>query len=135
VRKYSISQTQVVEEVWRVLNRLYLDPTFNHHDLGSVWRESMSRTIMTRVEAEAAIEAILRPLDDPLTRHLTAEELASTFDQFTGKSGGIGVTDPCLIKGQASGRFRILHVVAASPGCEGACCPLIRLRRLTANPP
>ena len=119
----SPDQTKVVEEAWGILNREYLDPTFNHHDWDLVRREALTRKYVTRAETDAAIEAMLRPLDDPLTRLITAEELASTFDEITGKSGGIGVTDPWLIQDQNSGRFRILHLVAGSPACEGGVLP------------
>jgi carboxyl-terminal processing protease len=117
------NQAQIVEQVWGIINRAYLDPTFNHRDWNLVQLEAMSRNIVTRAETDMAIDAMLRPLDDPLTRHMTAEELASTFDQATGKLGGIGVTDPWLIQDQASGPFRILHVVAASPAWNSGVLP------------
>ncbi|WP_353615213.1 carboxyl-terminal processing protease CtpZ [Synechococcus sp. BO 8801] len=107
---------QLVVEAWRLVNQSYVDP----ERLEAVqWRRLRQKTleqpISSSLEAYAAIEAMLAPIDDPYTRMLRPEEFATLRSSTQGRVSGVG-----LQLGRRAGDQRIVVIAPldASPAAD-----------------
>ncbi|CAM9798807.1 unnamed protein product [Pylaiella littoralis] len=90
----ALSEEQdVVNDVWRVVNAAYVDPTFNGQDWKAV-RMKMLRKVQDRHGQEAAYSAVrdmLQVLGDPFTRFLTPQEYDAVTGLARGGVAGVGL--------------------------------------------
>ena len=61
-------EQQLVSQVWKIVNRAYLDETFNHQNWYAVRRQALKKPFKNHQEAYTAIRGMLKTLDDPFTR-------------------------------------------------------------------
>ena len=123
---------QLVVEAWRLVNQSYVDPA----QLEAVqWRRLRQKTleqpIGTTLEAYAAIEAMLAPIDDPYTRMLRPEEFATLRSSTQGRVTGVG-----LQLGLRAGDQRIVVIAPldASPAAEAGIVSGTEILRVNGTP-
>jgi carboxyl-terminal processing protease len=104
-----------VEQVWKSIDEIFFDPTYHHHDIQELRRQYVGPKYKTDGEAHAVIRAMLQSLGEPQTRLLEPPELASTFGEFNGTSGSIGLADPWIRQDNKTRLWKVLHVIAGSP--------------------
>ncbi|WP_009633569.1 carboxyl-terminal processing protease CtpC [Synechocystis sp. PCC 7509] len=85
------SPKQLVDEVWQVIDRSYVDGTFNQVDWQNIRKEYLSRTYTTKQDAYKAIRQMLEKLEDPYTRFMDPEEFKSLQVETSGELSGIGI--------------------------------------------
>lgn len=83
---------ELVDEVWQVINKEYIDGSFNGQDWKAVRREYLSRNYSSKQEAYAAIREMLKKLGDPRTRFMEPKEFKSIQVGESGELSGIGLT-------------------------------------------
>lgn len=86
------SPKELVDEVWQVINRRYVDATFNGQD----WREVRNEYLLEKEysdkeEAYEAIREMLKKLEDPYTRFMDPEEFKSMQIDTSGELTGVGI--------------------------------------------
>jgi carboxyl-terminal processing protease len=108
----------LVDEAWQVVNREYVDPTFNKNDWQQVRRELLSRKYSTRLEAYAAIRATLRKLDDPYTRFMDPRQFKELTTQTNGEVTGIGITLEEVAGANRTKKLTISSTVDQSPAAQ-----------------
>ncbi|CAB1119187.1 unnamed protein product [Ectocarpus sp. CCAP 1310/34] len=90
----ALSEEQdVVNDVWRVVNAAYVDPTFNGQDWKAV-RLKVLKQVQDRrgkEEAYAAAKGMLKGLGDPYTRFLTPQEYDAVTGLARGGVAGVGL--------------------------------------------
>ena len=106
---------RVGEQVWKIVDQKFLDPSFNHHDPRQIRDQLVAVANAGTSQTYAAIRTTLALLGDTQTRLLEPAQLASTIQEFEGAAGGIGVTEPWIVTAPNSGELKILHVTADSP--------------------
>ena len=123
---------QLVVEAWRLVNQSYVDPG----QLEAVqWRRLRQKTleqpIGTTLQAYAAIEAMLAPIDDPYTRMLRPEEFATLRSSTQGRVTGVG-----LQLGLRAGDQRIVVIAPldASPAAEAGIVSGTEILRVNGTP-
>ncbi|MEA5411211.1 S41 family peptidase [Synechococcus sp. BA-120 BA3] len=123
---------QLVVEAWRLVNQSYVDPA----QLEAVqWRRLRQKTleqpIGTTLQAYAAIEAMLAPIDDPYTRMLRPEEFATLRSSTQGRVTGVG-----LQLGLRAGDQRIVVIAPldASPAAEAGIVSGTEILRVNGTP-
>ncbi|KAG7347780.1 carboxyl-terminal protease [Nitzschia inconspicua] len=83
----------VVEEVWNLINKYYIDPTFNHQDWEQVKQKAMAEAQKSSDPSDSnymkIVTSMVQSLGDKYTRILDAQQYASIqkFDLI-----GVGVT-------------------------------------------
>ncbi len=87
----SSSPKNLVDEAWQIVNRTYVDPTFNHQDWQAVRREYLSRTYTSKLQAYQAIDSMVAKLDDRYTSFFDPQEYRELNDDIDGEISGIGV--------------------------------------------
>ena len=85
------SPKSVVDEAWQIVNREYVDGTFNQVDWQATRQDLLSKNYTTREEAYKAIRAALEKLDDPYTRFLDPKQYQALTSQTSGELSGVGL--------------------------------------------
>ncbi|MEO0489335.1 MAG: S41 family peptidase, partial [Cyanobacteria bacterium J06659_2] len=82
---------ELVDEVWQLIDRNYVDDTFNQVDWQAVRMEYLERTYSDREEAYDAIREMLEQLEDPYTRFMDPEEYRNMQVETSGELTGVGI--------------------------------------------
>ena len=85
------SPKATVDRVWQLVNRDYVDSSFNQQDWQAVRHRLLSKDYTSREEAYAAIHKMLESLEDPYTRFMNPKEYESLSNQTSGEVSGIGI--------------------------------------------
>jgi carboxyl-terminal processing protease len=85
------SPKDLVDEVWQIINRQYVDGTFNKVDWLAVRKEYLNKSYSNKQEAYKSIREMLKKLDDPYTRFMDPNEFKSLQVDTSGELTGIGI--------------------------------------------
>ncbi|TVQ46891.1 MAG: PDZ domain-containing protein [Gloeocapsa sp. DLM2.Bin57] len=85
------SPKELVDEVWQIVNRQYVDATFNQVDWREIRQEYLERDYATKEEAYEAIKEMLETLEDPYTRFMNPEEFNNMKVDTSGELTGVGI--------------------------------------------
>lgn len=86
------SPKELVDEVWQIIHRQYVDGTFNQVDWQAVRKEYLSKSYSNQEEAYKSIREMLKKLEDPYTRFMDPEEFKNMQVDTSGELTGIGIT-------------------------------------------
>jgi carboxyl-terminal processing protease len=89
--KFTDSPKAIVDEAWQIVNREYVDGTFNRLDWQKTRQELLKRNYSNRQEAYAAIRDTLKKLGDPYTRFMDPRQFQSLTNQTSGEMSGVGI--------------------------------------------
>ena len=109
----SSEESRVVGEAWKILDKAYVDKTFNNHDWTSVRRKFVRPDYKNTEDAYAAIREMTALLGDKFSRFLTPAQYSTLSSLYTSEApaGGIGVELSLDTEGQIS----VVSVVEAGP--------------------
>ncbi len=85
------SPKALVDEAWQIVNREYVDGTFNRLDWQKTRMELLKRNYKNRQEAYVAIRSTLKKLGDPYTRFMDPQQFQSLNNQTSGEMSGVGI--------------------------------------------
>ncbi len=85
------SPKELVDEAWQVVQREYVDRSFNRNDWTVVRQEYLQRAYSSKQQAYEAIQTMLGKLGDPYTEFLTPQEIANLTKDVSGDFVGVGV--------------------------------------------
>ena len=85
------SPKELVDEVWQIIDKSYVDGTFNQVDWKAVRNDYLNRTYTSDEEAYKAIREMLKKLDDPYTRFMDPEEFKNMQVETSGELTGVGI--------------------------------------------
>ncbi|MBD2613059.1 MAG: carboxyl-terminal processing protease CtpC [Nostoc sp. ZfuVER08] len=90
---FKASPKELVDEVWQIVQRQYVDGTFNQVDWQAVRNEYVkNKSYSNQQEAYKSIREMLKKLDDPYTRFMDPEEFKNMQVDTSGELTGIGIT-------------------------------------------
>ena len=113
-------EQDLVAEVWRIVNRAYVDETFNHQNWWFTRQRALKRPLTSREETYRAIRDMLASLEDPYTRLLPPEQYRSLQTNTTGELTGIGLQ---ITKDEPSGWLRVIAPIEGSPAEQAGIQP------------
>lgn len=85
------SPKELIDQVWQLINRNFVDATFNQTDWEAVRTEYLERNYTDQEEAYVAIREMLETLEDPYTRFMDPEEFRSMQIDTSGELTGVGI--------------------------------------------
>ncbi|WP_008316952.1 carboxyl-terminal processing protease CtpC [Leptolyngbya sp. PCC 6406] len=85
------SPKELVDEVWQLIDRTYVDATFNQVDWEAVRTEYLEPDYSTREDAYVAIREMLELLGDPYTRFMDPQEFRNMQVDTSGELTGVGI--------------------------------------------
>jgi carboxyl-terminal processing protease len=89
---FKASPKELVDEVWQVIQRQYVDGTFNQVDWQAVRKEYLNKSYTNPQEAYKSIREMLKKLEDPYTRFMDPAEFKNMQVDTSGELTGIGIT-------------------------------------------
>jgi carboxyl-terminal processing protease len=118
---FALSEEQnLVAEVWRIVNRAYLDETFNHQNWWFIRQRVLKQPLSDRGETYQAIRHMLESLDDPYTRLLPPEQYRSLQTSTSGELTGVGLQ---ITKDEKPGWLRVIAPIEGSPAEQAGIQP------------
>lgn len=85
------SPKELIDEVWQLIDRNYVDATFNQVDWNAVREEYLGREYTSQEEAYVAVREMLERLEDPYTRFMDPEEFRNMQIDTSGELTGVGI--------------------------------------------
>ncbi|WP_414564058.1 MULTISPECIES: carboxyl-terminal processing protease CtpC [unclassified Anabaena] len=89
---FKASPKELVDEVWQIVQRQYVDGTFNQVDWQAVRKEYLGKSYTSQQDAYKSIREMLQRLEDPYTRFMDPEEFKNMQVDTSGELTGIGIT-------------------------------------------
>lgn len=103
------SPKAVLDEAWQIVNREYVDGSFNKNDWQAVRTSLITPDYNTKEQAYGALRKALKLLEDPYTRFMDAKQFESLTSQTSGDLEGVG------IRLEADTKTKVLTVVEPLP--------------------
>ncbi len=85
------SPKAIVDQVWQLVNREYVDGSFNNQNWQTARKTLLSKNYTSREQAYTTIRQTLKRLGDPYTRFMDPKEYQSLTSQTSGEVSGIGI--------------------------------------------
>jgi carboxyl-terminal processing protease len=106
------SPKTVVDEVWQLVNREYVDPTFNSVNWQATRQSLLSKNYTSHEQAYTAVREALEKLGDPYTRFLDPKEYEALTNQTSGELSGVGIR---MELNEKTERLTVLEAIKNSP--------------------
>lgn len=117
-------EQKLVSEVWRIVNRTYLDDSFNHQNWASVRQKVLQKPLQNQEATYEAIQTMLKTLDDPFTRFLDPEQYRSLQVNTSGELTGVGLQ---IALNPETGKLEVVAPIAGSPAEKAGIQPRDRI--------
>ncbi len=124
-------EQKLLNEAWRIVNRSYVDDTFNHRNWRSIREQTIKAPLSDREQTYTAIQDMLANLDDPFTRLLKPEQYRSLQVNTSGELTGVGLQiaiDPL------TNSLTVIAPIAGSPADKAGIQPLDRILKIDGTP-
>lgn len=117
-------EQKLVSEAWRIINRTYLDDTFNHQNWAAVRQKVLKQPLKDQEAAYNAIQQMVASLDDPFTRLLRPEQYRSLKVNTSGELTGVGLQ---IALNSKTGHLEVVAPIAGSPAEKAGIRPRDRI--------
>ncbi len=124
-------EQRLVSEAWRLIDRAYVDHTFNHQNWWQVRQEALQKPLSDREAAYAAIQSMLGKLEDPFTRLLKPDQYRSLQTTTSGELKGLGLQ---VSLDAASGVLEVISPIDGSPAERAGIKARDRILRIDGIP-
>ncbi len=109
------SPKALLDEAWQIVNREYVDSTFNQVDWLAVRHELLSASYSSREEAYNALRRALQRLRDPYTRFMDPRQFEVLTSQTSGELSGVGIR---LQADEQTGAITVVEPIPNSPAAR-----------------
>lgn len=109
------SPKAVVDEVWQLVAREYVDGTFNKVNWQATRQELLNKEYTSSEQAYAAVRVALAKLGDPYTRFLDPKQFESLTSQTSGEVTGIGIR---MELNKQTKRLTVVETIENSPALK-----------------
>ncbi|NJR24912.1 MAG: PDZ domain-containing protein [Richelia sp. CSU_2_1] len=124
-------EQQLLSEAWRIVNRSYVDDSFNQKNWWSIREKAVKQPLDDREQTYTAIQGMLANLDDPFTRLLKPEQYRSLQVNTSGELTGVGLQ--IAIDSQTN-TLTVVAPLAGSPADKAGIQPLDRIVKIDGTP-
>ncbi|GAB4377641.1 MAG: S41 family peptidase [Elainellaceae cyanobacterium] len=120
-----------MSEVWRIVDRAYLDDTFNHQNWWQVRQKVLRQPLGDREQTYTVIQNMLASLEDPFTRLLKPEQYRSLQTNTSGELTGVGLQ---ITQDSRTGDLRVIAPIEGSPAEQAGVKPRDRILKINGVP-
>ncbi len=106
------SPKAIVDEAWQIVNREYVDGTFNQQDWQAIRQDLLSQEYTSPEQAYTALRDALESLEDPYTRFMDPKQYERLTNQTAGELSGVGMQ---LKMDQESKTLTVVSPIKNSP--------------------
>lgn len=123
-------EQQLFQEAWRIVNRAYLDETFNNQNWSGVRQQVLKQPPKEREETYVAIQKMLASLNDPFTRLLKPVQYRSLQVNTSGELTGVGLQ---IALDSETKQLEVITPIAGSPAEKAGIRPHDRILRINTT--
>jgi carboxyl-terminal processing protease len=120
-------EQKLISETWRIVNRAYVDETFNHQNWWFIREKAIRQPLENREETYQAIEKMLASLDDPFTRLLKPNQYRSLQVSTSGELTGVGLQ---IALDAETGQLTVIAPIEGSPAAQVGIQPRDRILKI-----
>lgn len=120
-------EQKLVYEVWRIVNRSYLDGKFNNQNWVDVRQKALKHYFSNQKAAYTTIQDMLKSLDDPFTRFLEPEKYRSLQVNTSGELTGVGLQ---IAFNPQTGILEVIAPIENSPAQKAGLKPRDRILKI-----
>lgn len=120
-------EQKLVDEAWRIVNRAYVDDTFNHQNWAAVRQQVLKQPLEDSEAAYQSIQQMLASLGDPFTRLLKPEQYRSLQVNTSGELTGVGLQ---IALNPKTGQLEVVAPIAGSPAEKAGMQPRDRIVKI-----
>lgn len=124
-------EQKIVSQAWRIVNRTYLDDTFNHQNWAQVRQKALKARLKDKDTAYEAIQSMLKTLDDPFTRFLDPRQYRSLQVNTSGELTGVGLQ---IALNPETGKLEVVTPITGSPAEKAGIQPRDRIVKIEGKP-
>jgi carboxyl-terminal processing protease len=106
---------EVVDEVWNIIDRSFVDGTFHQVDWKAVRTQYLNRDYASKKDAYDAIREMLKKLGDPYTRFMDPEEYKNMQIDTSGELTGVGIQ---LAADEKTKKLTVISPIEGSPAAK-----------------
>ncbi|MBW4555164.1 MAG: S41 family peptidase [Trichormus sp. ATA11-4-KO1] len=106
------SPKTLVDQAWQLVNREYVDGSFNQQDWLATRQSLLSKEYSSNEQAYVAIREALQTLGDPYTRFMDPKQYQALTSQTSGEVSGIGIR---MEVNDKTKRLTVLEAIENSP--------------------
>ncbi len=114
------AEQKLVNEVWRIVDRAYVDATFNHQNWWAIREKSLKQPLVNHEAAYGTIQKMLAGLDDPFTRLLKPDQYRSLQTNTSGELTGVGLQ---IALEAETKKLQVIAPIAESPAAKAGIKP------------
>lgn len=120
-------EQRLLSEVWRIVDRAYVDDTFNHQNWWLVRQKALQQPLANREQTYTAIQKMLATLDDPFTRFMRPDQYRSLQTNTSGELTGVGLQ---ITQDNSSRELRVISPIEGSPAELAGIKPRDRILKI-----
>ncbi|HIK14837.1 MAG TPA: PDZ domain-containing protein [Leptolyngbyaceae cyanobacterium M33_DOE_097] len=124
-------EQKYIAEVWRLIDRAYLDDSFNHQNWWLVRQRALKQPMPSRDEAYSVAQKMLASLEDPFTRLLKPDQYRSLQTSTSGELTGVGLQ---ISQEPETGRLQVIAPIAGSPADKAGIRAMDTILEIDGNP-
>lgn len=109
------SPKELVDEVWQIIDRTYVDGTFNQVDWKGIRNQYLNRSYANKEEAYTAIREMVKKLGDPYTRFMDPQEFKNMQITTSGELTGVGIQ---LAADEKTKKLTVIAPIEGSPAAS-----------------
>ncbi|OUC14405.1 MAG: carboxyl-terminal protease [Alkalinema sp. CACIAM 70d] len=113
-------EQRFVNEVWRIIDRAYVDASFNHQNWWAVREKFLKKAPEQRSQTYLLVQEMLGLLGDPFTRIMQPEQYRSLQTSTSGELTGVGLQISLDTETQ---RLKVIAPIAGSPAAKAGIQP------------
>lgn len=124
-------EQRLVAEAWRLVDRAYVDDSFNHQNWWLVRQKALKQPLTDREQTYTAIQQMLASLEDPFTRLLKPEQYRSLQTNTSGELTGVGLQ---IALDPNTGTLKVIAPITNSPADKAGIRPADAILKIDGVP-
>ncbi|ACC80435.1 S41 family peptidase [Nostoc punctiforme] len=118
--KTQASPQKLVDEVWQILDKNYVDSNFNHQDWKAIRQQYLSRSYSSKKEAYGAIQEMVSKLGDRYTEFYDPQEFKALNSDISGNLSGVGLE---LAENEKTKALTVVAPIEGTPAFKAGILP------------
>lgn len=124
-------EQRLINEVWRIIDRAYVDPSYNHQNWFALREKVLKQADTNRGQTYELIQSMLSVLDDPFTRLLKPAQYRSLQTSTAGELTGVGLQ---IAQDAATKQLKVIAPIAGSPAAMAGIQPADLILNIDGRP-